>query len=162
MTKYSLRARMMILILAPTLLLGLLLSTSFMVNRYNELQNQIVSAGTNIIEPLAVASEYGMSFRNRDTVRQLINLLHRRHSNIVRSISVFDVDNKLFVTSNYNYNSSQLRLPPGEPVPDSLMLSYRGDSLILRMPIVSESNLSSEQASGQGKVTRYWAISPLI
>ncbi|PVF12893.1 two-component sensor histidine kinase BarA, partial [Yersinia pestis] len=118
MTKYSLRARMMILILAPTLLLGLLLSTSFMVNRYNELQNQIVSAGTNIIEPLAVASEYGMSFRNRDTVRQLINLLHRRHSNIVRSISVFDVDNKLFVTSNYNYNSSQLRLPPGEPVPD--------------------------------------------
>ncbi|WP_157793241.1 hypothetical protein, partial [Yersinia pestis] len=55
MTKYSLRARMMILILAPTLLLGLLLSTSFMVNRYNELQNQIVSAGTNIIEPLAVA-----------------------------------------------------------------------------------------------------------
>ncbi|ABS45993.1 MULTISPECIES: two-component sensor histidine kinase BarA [Yersinia pseudotuberculosis complex] len=151
MTKYSLRARMMILILAPTLLLGLLLSTSFMVNRYNELQNQIVSAGTNIIEPLAVASEYGMSFRNRDTVRQLINLLHRRHSNIVRSISVFDVDNKLFVTSNYNYNSSQLRLPPGEPVPDSLMLSYRGDSLILRMPIVSESNLSSEQASGQGE-----------
>lgn len=126
MTKYSLRARMMILILAPTLLLGLLLSTSFMVNRYNELQNQIVSAGTNIIEPLAVASEYGMSFRNRDTVRQLINLLHRRHSNIVRSISVFDVDNKLFVTSNYNYNSSQLRLPPGEPVPDSLMLRTVG------------------------------------
>lgn len=151
MTKYSLRARMMILILAPTLLLGLLLSTSFMVNRYNKLQNQIVSAGTNIIEPLAVASEYGMSFRNRDTVRQLINLLHRRHSNIVRSISVFDVDNKLFVTSNYNYNSSQLRLPQGEPIPDSLMLSYRGDSLILRMPIVSESNLSSEQASGQGE-----------
>jgi len=29
MTKYSLRARMMILILDPTLLIGLLLSTSF-------------------------------------------------------------------------------------------------------------------------------------
>ncbi|OVZ79709.1 two-component sensor histidine kinase BarA [Yersinia kristensenii] len=147
MTKYSLRARMMILILAPTLLLGLLLSTSFMVNRYNELQKQLVNAGTNIIEPLAVASEYGMTFRNRDTVRQLINLLHRRHSSIVRSISVFDADNNLFVTSNYNYNSSQLRLPKGTPIPTSLMLSYRGDSLILRMPIVSESNLSSDRAS---------------
>ncbi|CNE61398.1 hybrid sensory histidine kinase BarA [Yersinia bercovieri] len=43
MTKYSLRARMMILILAPTLLLGLLLSTSFMVNRYNELQMRDVT-----------------------------------------------------------------------------------------------------------------------
>lgn len=149
MTKYSLRARMMILILAPTLLLGLLLSTTFMVNRYNELQNQIVNAGTNIIEPLAVASEYGMTFRNRDTIRQLINLLHRRHSNIVRSIAVFDTDNNLFVTSNYNYNSSQLRLPKDEPIPHSLTLSYRGDSLIMRMPIVSESTLSSEQASEQ-------------
>ncbi|EEQ04878.1 Signal transduction histidine-protein kinase barA [Yersinia bercovieri ATCC 43970] len=145
---------MMILILAPTLLLGLLLSTSFMVNRYNELQNQIVNAGTNIIEPLAVASEYGMTFRNRDTVRQLINLFHRRHSNIVRSISVFDADNHLFVTSNYNYNSSQLRLPKGEPIPRSLMLSYRGDSLVMRMPIVSESNLSSDRESDSDITSR--------
>ncbi|WP_145594493.1 two-component sensor histidine kinase BarA [Yersinia aleksiciae] len=154
MTKYSLRARMMILILAPTLLLGLLLSTSFMVNRYNELQNQIVNAGTNIIEPLAVASEYGMTFRNRDTVRQLINLFHRRHSNIVRSISVFDADNNLFVTSNYNYNSSQLRLPKGESIPRSLMFSYRGDSLVMRMPIVSESNLSSDRESDSDITSR--------
>ncbi|CNI79019.1 two-component sensor histidine kinase BarA [Yersinia mollaretii] len=154
MTKYSLRARMMILILAPTLLLGLLLSTSFMVNRYNELQNQIVNAGTNIIEPLAVASEYGMTFRNRDTVRQLINLFHRRHSNIVRSISVFDADNNLFVTSNYNYNSSQLRLPKGDPIPRSLMLSYRGDSLVMRMPIVSESSLANDRESDSDITSR--------
>ncbi|CNK74594.1 two-component sensor histidine kinase BarA [Yersinia frederiksenii] len=154
MTKYSLRARMMILILAPTLLLGLLLSTSFMVNRYNELQNQIVNAGTNIIEPLAVASEYGMAFRNRDTIRQLINLFHRRHSNIVRSISVFDADNNLFVTSNYNYNSSQLRLPQGESIPRSLMLSYHGDSLLMRMPIVSEANLSSDRESDSDITSR--------
>ena len=61
MTKYSLRARMMILILAPTLMIGLLLSTFFVVNRYNELQSQLTDAGVNIIEPLAVSSEYGMT-----------------------------------------------------------------------------------------------------
>ncbi|WP_342221388.1 two-component sensor histidine kinase BarA [Candidatus Fukatsuia endosymbiont of Tuberolachnus salignus] len=142
MTKYSLRTRMMVLILAPTLLLGLLLSTSFMINRYNDLENQVVSAGTGIIEPLAVASEYGMTFRNRDAMRQLINLLHRRHSDIVRSIAVFDADNKLFVTSNYNYNSSQLRLKL--PVFHSLILTKRGNSLLLQMPIVSESYLSRD------------------
>lgn len=35
MTNYSLRARMMILILAPTVLIGLLLSIFFVVHRYN-------------------------------------------------------------------------------------------------------------------------------
>ncbi|CSP72227.1 hybrid sensory histidine kinase BarA [Shigella sonnei] len=34
MTNYSLRARMMILILAPTVLIGLLLSIFFVVHRY--------------------------------------------------------------------------------------------------------------------------------
>ncbi len=41
MTNYSLRARMMILILAPTVLIGLLLSIFFVVHRYNDLQRQL-------------------------------------------------------------------------------------------------------------------------
>jgi len=61
MTKYSLRARMMILILAPTLMVGLLLSSFFVVHRYNELQRQVIEAGANIIEPLAVSTEYSMT-----------------------------------------------------------------------------------------------------
>lgn len=61
MTNYSLRARMMILILAPTVLIGLLLSIFFVVHRYNDLQRQLEDAGASIIEPLAVSTEYGMS-----------------------------------------------------------------------------------------------------
>jgi two-component system sensor histidine kinase BarA len=60
MTNYSLRARMMILILAPTVLIGLLLSFS-LSHRYNDLQRQLEDAGASIIEPLAVSSEYGMN-----------------------------------------------------------------------------------------------------
>lgn len=44
MTKYSLRARMMILILASTLIIGLLLSTFFVIHRSNQLQDQLASA----------------------------------------------------------------------------------------------------------------------
>ena len=62
----------------------------FVVHRYNELQRQLVDAGANIIEPLAVSSEYGMTFHSRESVRQLVSLLHRRHSDIVRAITVFD------------------------------------------------------------------------
>ena len=63
MTNYSLRARMMILILAPTVLIGLLLSVFFVVHRYHDLQRQLEDAGASIIEPLAVSSEYGMNLQ---------------------------------------------------------------------------------------------------
>jgi len=149
MTKYSLRARMMILILAPTLLIGLLLSTFFVVHRYNELQEQLVDSGASIIEPLAVASEYGMTFRSRESVRQLVSLLHRRHSDIVRAITVFDAQNNLFVTSNYHHNYIQLQLPKDVPLPTELMLTRRGDSLILRTPIMSENSYPDETAGNE-------------
>ena len=79
MTNYSLRARMMILILAPTVLIGLLLIIFFVVHRYNDLQRQLEDAGASIIEPLAVSTEYGMSLQNRQIYRSLISVLHRRH-----------------------------------------------------------------------------------
>ncbi|NDL61220.1 two-component sensor histidine kinase BarA [Acerihabitans arboris] len=141
MTKYSLRARMMILILAPTLLIGLLLSAFFVVHRYNELQKQLVDAGASIIEPLAVSTVYGMTLHDRDSVRHLVNLLHRHHSDIVRSISVFDANNKLFATSNYHQNLNQQQLPSGSPPPGELTLTRLGGSLIMRAPIVSEDDL---------------------
>lgn len=107
MTNYSLRARMMILILAPTVLIGLLLSIFFVAHRYNDLQRQLEDAGASIIEPLAVSSEYGMNLQNRESIGQLISVLHRRHSDIVRAISIYDSQNRLFVTSNF-------QLDPGE------------------------------------------------
>ncbi|AKJ41586.1 Signal transduction histidine-protein kinase BarA [Pragia fontium] len=147
MTKYSLRARMMILILAPTLLIGLLISTFFVVHRYNELQDQLVDSGSSIIEPLAITSEYGMTFSNRESVRQLVSMLHRRHSNIVRSIAVFDTQNHLLVTSNFHQNYTLLQLPKGAPIPDDLTVTTKGDSLILRTPIVSENQLPDMDVS---------------
>ncbi len=119
MTNYSLRARMMILILAPTVLIGLLLSIFFVAHRYNDLQRQLEDAGASIIEPLAVSSEYGMNLQNRESIGQLISVLHRRHSEIVRAISVYDSHNRLFVTSNYQLNPSELRDPERRGIPPS-------------------------------------------
>ncbi|XPE45438.1 hypothetical protein ACNKHO_17410 [Shigella flexneri] len=96
--------RMMILILAPTVFIGLLLSIFFVVHRYNDLQRQLEDAGASMIEPLAVSSESGMNLQNRESIGQLISVLHRRHSDIVRAISVYDEHNRLFVTSNFHLN----------------------------------------------------------
>ncbi len=145
MTNYSLRARMMILILAPTLLIGLLLSTFFVVHRYNDLQNQLEKAGVSIIEPLAVACEYIMNFDNREPLRKLVSVIHRRHSDIVRSISIYDNQNKLFVTSNFQPDSSSLQIPDAESIPAHLTVSREGYKMILRAPIISEIYFQNEE-----------------
>ena len=152
MTNYSLRARMMILILAPTVLIGLLLSVFFVAHRYNDLQRQLEDAGTSIIEPLAVSSEYGMNLQNRESIGQLISVLHRRHSEIVRAISVYDSHNRLFVTSNYQLNPSELQIPKGEAFPRHLSVIRDGDMMILRTPIVSESYSPDESPESDAKM----------
>lgn len=65
MTRYGLRARVITLTLAPTLIVGLLLSAFFTSNRYNDLESQLISTGKSIIEPIAIASEIGMDQRSR-------------------------------------------------------------------------------------------------
>ncbi|EDX0049592.1 two-component sensor histidine kinase BarA [Salmonella enterica] len=154
MTNYSLRARMMILILAPTVLIGLLLSIFFVVHRYNDLQRQLEDAGASIIEPLAVSSEYGMNLQNRESIGQLISVLHRRHSDIVRAISVYDDHNRLFVTSNFHLDPSQMQLPAGAPFPRRLSVDRHGDIMILRTPIISESYSPDESIIADAKNTK--------
>lgn len=151
MTNYSLRARMMILILAPTVLIGLLLSVFFVVHRYNDLQSQLEDAGASIIEPLAVSSEYVIGLQKPESIGQLLSVLHRRHSDIVRAISVYDEQNRLFATSNFHLDSGALRLADGAPFPRRLSVTRRGDRMILRTPIISESYLPDESAAADAK-----------
>ena len=143
MTKYGLRARVITLTLAPTLIIGLLLSGFFTMNRYNDLETQLISSGTSIIEPLAISSEYGMTGKNREAVRRLISYAHRKHSKIVRSIAVFDEHHELFVTSNFHPNFESLTFPKDKPIPLLLDISFQEESLILRTPILPEGQFST-------------------
>ncbi|EJX4063383.1 two-component sensor histidine kinase BarA, partial [Salmonella enterica] len=129
-------------------------SIFFVVHRYNDLQRQLEDAGASIIEPLAVSSEYGMNLQNRESIGQLISVLHRRHSDIVRAISVYDDHNRLFVTSNFHLDPSQMQLPAGAPFPRRLSVDRHGDIMILRTPIISESYSPDESAIADAKNTK--------
>jgi len=153
MTNYSLRARMMILILAPTVLIGVLLSVFFVVHRYNDLQRQLEDAGASIIEPLAVSSEYSMTLQDKDAIGQLISVLHRRHSDIVRAISIYDNKNALFVSSNLQLEGDSLKLPAHQPFPRKLSVTRRGDVMILRTPILTEGFAPANSSLPADKIT---------
>ncbi|MGB2078491.1 MAG: two-component sensor histidine kinase BarA [Vibrio sp.] len=143
--RYSLRARVITLTLAPTLIIGLLLSTFFTFNRYHDLENQLIRSGTDIIEPLAIASEYGMTDQSREAVRRLISYTHRKHSDIVRSIAVFDANHQLFVTSNFHPNFESLKFDTSKPIPLLSSQDSKNDILILRAPILAEGQFSDSQ-----------------
>ncbi|UXI01752.1 two-component sensor histidine kinase BarA [Photobacterium sp. TY1-4] len=159
MTKYGLRARVFTLTLAPTLIIGLLLSAFFTMSRYRDLEHQLLSTGASIIEPLAISTEYGMTDKNREAVRRLISYAHRKHSEIVRSIAVFDADNQLFVTSNFHRNFETLMYPDDQPIPLLLDTRLNENALILRAPILSEGQFSTLSTPGmQAKPLGYIAL----
>ncbi len=116
----------------------MLLSIFFVVHRYNDLQRQLEDAGASIIEPLAVSSEYSMALQDREAIGQLISVLHRRHSDIVRAISIYDGKNDVFVSSNFQLDGDDLKLAEGQPFPRKLSVTRRGDVMVLRTPILSE------------------------
>ena len=141
MTRYGLRARVLTLTLAPTLIVGLLLSLFFTLNRYNDLEKQLIDSGTSISEPLALASELALNQQNREAVRRLISYAHRKHSNVVRSIAVFDSKHQLFVTSNFHPNFDSLSFSQDAEIPMHSQTEMVNGHLVIRSPIRAEQRL---------------------
>ncbi|MDA0149709.1 two-component sensor histidine kinase BarA [Vibrio sp. LaRot3] len=142
MTRYGLRARVITLTLAPTLIIGLILSAIFSFNRYHDLEKQVINSGLSIIEPLAIASEDGIKSNSRESVRRIISYAHRKNSKFVRSIAVFDYNHELFVTSNFHPNFESLTFPRTAPIPLLVTSDLQDNTLILRAPIISESGVT--------------------
>ncbi|MGF1741293.1 two-component sensor histidine kinase BarA [Vibrio profundum] len=138
MTRYGLKTRVIALTLAPTLIVGLLLSAFFSFSRYHDLEQQVVNEGLSIINPLAIASAEGLKNRNRESVRRLISFAHRKNSKFVRSIAVFDYNHDLFVTSNFHPNFQELTFPKNKPIPLVGTSEQHDNTLILRSPILAE------------------------
>ncbi|QXO17785.1 MULTISPECIES: two-component sensor histidine kinase BarA [Vibrio] len=159
MTRYGLRARVITLTLAPTLIIGLLLSALFSFNRYHDLETQVQNAGASIIEPLAIASEEALKNQSRESVRRIISYAHRKNSKFVRSIAVFDARHELFVTSNFHPNFEALMYPKNEPIPVLSSAELDDNTLILRTPILAESRLVEDSLNAQSTpVLGYIAI----
>ncbi|MCG9696049.1 two-component sensor histidine kinase BarA [Shewanella sp. Isolate11] len=137
MTKYSLRAWVLVLALAPTILVGILLGSYFTINRFYELEQSLIERGGNIIEPLAIAAEIGLETKNFETTKRLITSAQLNKSNLVQFIAIFDTNNRVIVTSHHYKSHEFMRY--NKPI-DSLNateLEQFGDSIILRSPIFS-------------------------
>ena len=140
MTKYGLRAQVIAYTILPTILIGGLLASYFSYNRHEEVNRTLINNAINISEPLAIASEYGMHDETRSILRRIIGATHRKNSEMIKSIAIFDENNKLFVTSNYHNDFSRLQLNSDQPLPDITIVKTFEDSIIVYSPIIKETN----------------------
>ena len=140
MTKHGLRAQVIAYTILPTIIIGGLLATYFSFHRYQQTNDYLINRAINISEPLAIASEYGILDETRTILRRLISATHRKNSQMIKSIAIFDTNNKLFVTSNYHKNFNILRLKDGEKIPEITQVTTINGNIIIHSPIIDETN----------------------
>lgn len=159
MTKYGLRARVYTLTILPTLLIGVLLATYFISNRNEQLQQFAIQQGIDAIEPLAIASEFGLARHSRERVKEVININRRKQSTQIHSIAVFTATNQLFVTGSYHRSLGLLQVDEGKPLPTSTQVIEKPNYIIVRAPIWADSEDSfSRYTSGQPELLGYIAL----
>lgn len=159
MRALSLRSWVLLLSLTPTLLIGILLGSYFTLHRFSELEENLIERGSDIIEPLAIASEYGMVHNSREMLKRLIGIAHRKHSEVVRAIAIFDNQHRVFVNSSFQRNFNQLRLPPGSAIPAFTEIEHASNGdVLLRTPIYQESNLLGLRADEQAPILGYVVV----
>ncbi|HEY5714928.1 MAG TPA: two-component sensor histidine kinase BarA [Psychromonas sp.] len=160
MTKYGLRAQVIAFTILPTILIGGILASYFSFHRYHQANDFLINRAINITEPLAIASEYGIQDETRTVLRRLIGSTHRKNSPMIKSIAIFDAQNQLFVTSNYHRNFDMLRIDNEQSIPPLTQVDHYQDTIIVRSPIVDESNFLEYQSTFEQtpKIVGYVAL----
>ena len=108
MTRLGLRDSILVLTLIPTMLIGLILGGYFTVNRYVELEEILFQRGSSISEPLAIALEQPVLREDRAQLKRIVSTAHNKHSPLIKTIAVFDVEKELLLTSNYHEHFGNL------------------------------------------------------
>ena len=111
----------------PTFVIGILLAGYFTFHRHQQLEAFIIEQGINIIEPLAIASEYGMLQNSREHLKRLVGLTHRKNSTFIKSIAIFNRQNQLLITSNFHRELGILKLPDGDSIPELTTIEFKDD-----------------------------------
>lgn len=145
MTKYGLRAQVIAYTILPTILIGGLLASYFTINRYVQANDFLINRAINIAEPLAIASEYGIQDDSRTILRRILGATHRKNSEMIKSIAVFDAQNKMFVTSNWHRNFNILKIEQGQSIPEITQVIHHANSIVIHTPIIDESNFLEYQ-----------------
>ena len=144
MTTLALHHRILLMIVAPTVLISLLLGSYFTQVRTQDVQHFLEQQASNIAEPLALASSDALAQGNDALLRQLLDVSHRKNSPLVKSLAIFDPQHQLLFTSNYHPQIQALSRSSTQPAMQFTELEPQDQWLIIRSPIWQETGYSSQ------------------
>ncbi|WP_406666473.1 two-component sensor histidine kinase BarA [Gallaecimonas sp. GXIMD1310] len=140
MSRFGLRAWVLILTLAPTLVIGALLGGYFTTQRYQDVAAHLRAQGLAVIEPLTVASEAGLVEENREQLKRLVSAVHRHNTDVIRNIAIYNKANVAMVSSTFHRDFPLMKLPPGVGIPKAATFDDVNGHLMLRAPIVADTS----------------------
>lgn len=142
----SLRHWALSIIVLPTIIIGLLLGGYLTFKRYTELDDNLIDRGVFLAEPLAMISAQTMmnsgaaEVLDRNGLKAVLEMAHRRASPIVRSISVFTIDHQLYLSTNRHVDFDNIGLKPGVLIPEHTMQTVEDGQIYIRTPILGPSS----------------------
>lgn len=134
-SKSNLRVWVLLLALIPTLVMGIVLATIFTVNKTYDEDSQVKDRIKRITDPVALSLAISISNNQRDEAKRLLTNLQLNERGFVRSISVFDDQNQLFVTSHFQGEVDGMRYENSLITLTKQELQYVGNDILVRAPI---------------------------
>ena len=143
----SLRRWALLIIVVPTVIIGLLLGGYITYKRYSELNNNLIERGIFLSEPLTLLSANALQTSDHQLISNALNNAHLKASPIVRSISVFLPDHQLYESSNVHPQFDDVRLRPGRLLAENTSVEIDENHIYIRSPIYGKSALEGDLIS---------------
>ena len=158
MKKRDLKDWIIVLTIIPTMLTGAILATYFTANRFSELDESLINQGTNIIETLAIASEAAMLDKDKRRLKRLIYSSHRKNSEQISNIAVYDLQRKLQLFSGNQRDLALLTIDGEHTIPTHTTYKSSGERLVFFSPIYAELSSSTIAANVNEQLIGYVAM----
>lgn len=135
MKKIGLRFWLILCGVLPALLLALLLVSYFTTKQQQNSEQHLKERAANIALSLAITSDELLHQQKLSTIKSLLEHTHRLNSPLIISISLFDANGRLLVTSNSQHDLTSTVL--AEETLGSRQLSYinKEQYLIVHQPL---------------------------
>jgi two-component system sensor histidine kinase BarA len=138
MHKLRLKDWVILLTIVPIAFISFGLASYFSYNRSTELNEFLNLRSQSVIELLAITTKEAYVNNNREKIRTIISAVHRSQSSLIKSITIFTLDNQIFVTSAYHGDTNLMRLKQEQKPPSYTQGEHFDDFIIFRTPILEE------------------------
>lgn len=134
-SRFGLRDWIILLTLMPTLTLGIILGTYFTLTRHAELNDFLVEQGQTIAITLSKTAQTHLNNNQLTELKALISEAHNQHAPLIKTITLFNKQHQVMVTSNYHQGIEKLKLAENETLPKQLTIRELNNTLVFTAPI---------------------------